>query len=184
MKIELKRYEDVGPGVQREILELRNSDRIRLVSLNQSVISLDDHLRWIESLRGRRDVAYYAVFRDGELAGSLSLTHIDRDEGRLEWGVWFREDVSLLPALVIYEMLERVFFGMGFSTVELAVQPDNATAIGTNRGFGFRESGTRMVGEREYREMMLTKEEWERLRGGPQFRALRRLGESMELIWN
>lgn len=183
MRIELKRYEDLDATTHRAVLALRNSDRVRLVSFNKAPITREEHLRWVESLRKRRDAAYYAVFREEEFLGSLSFTAIDRVTRTMEWGVAFREEAMFVPALVIFDMLDRAFSDWDLAVISLAVQPTNDLAMRMNRRFGFRETGSRCIEGDEYLEMSITAAEWHERRPVAELEALRTLRGRADIVW-
>lgn len=184
MDVELKRYEDLGIETHRLILGLRNSDRVRLVSFDRNVIELEDHLQWVSRLKEREDVRYFAVFADGTFVGSLSLTAIDFERRTLEFGVAFHEEAGYLPAVVVFELLDRVFLQAEFATITVAATRENVRAVRTNRRLGFREVGTTIRAGREYLEMVMTGSEWRRCREAAHMKPVHILRDELRVLWD
>ncbi len=76
-------YTDCTLQQHQEILRLRNLDSIRKWMVTQDIITEDNHMRFVESLRGNASRLYLAVYREGMLIGTLNLT-------KEEDGVWER----------------------------------------------------------------------------------------------
>lgn len=62
------------------VLEWRNADRVRLRMDSQEVIALEDHLRWIESLKGRTDCVHSLVLLDSTPIG-VANHHLEVIDG-------------------------------------------------------------------------------------------------------
>lgn len=67
------------------ILSWRNSDRIRLKMVNQGIISLEDHLKFIEGLKNRTDCIYWLVYVDNIPIG-VALDTDGRESGGIYIG--------------------------------------------------------------------------------------------------
>jgi len=76
-------YVDCTLEQQREILQLRNRDDVRVWMVNPEVITESDHLQFVERLKGNKNRLYLAIYQRGMLMGTLNLTYVEE-------GVWER----------------------------------------------------------------------------------------------
>lgn len=76
------------------ILEQRNSERVRRMMINKDEISADDHLKFVNGLKCRRDKQYYLVVEksSGRMIGSVNFEW--RAPGEMERGIWIAEDLE------------------------------------------------------------------------------------------
>ena len=106
--------------------------------VNQAPIAPDDHFRFVESLSGRKDRRYFAVYsHDGSLAGTYNLS----DEGD---GKWDRGIVSAQPGKGRTAWWEFQLLGMmgdDVNALTAIVKPDNLASVRYHQKIGFREVG-------------------------------------------
>ena len=82
---EVINYVDCTPDQQKDILALRNLDTVRVWMTNPEIISEDAHLQFIESLKNNPNRLYYAIYKNGQLAGTYNLTN--EGDGLWERGI-------------------------------------------------------------------------------------------------
>lgn len=143
----LVNYVDAAPEQQEAILALRNRDDIRCRMVNQEEIPLEDHLRFVESLKGRGDRLYYAVYKrcpvepgmtESQLVGTYNLTREEdgvwergiiaapETQGKGETAVWERQILATLPQ-------------RGIRTLTAKVKEDNLRSVRYHEKMGFQE---------------------------------------------
>lgn len=71
-----------------QILEWRNNPQIRKYMYNKGVISLENHLKFVDSLSSREDVAYWLVKKYEEPIGVTNLTSINSEKSEAELGYY------------------------------------------------------------------------------------------------
>ena len=123
---------------QREILTLRNLEEVRKWMVNPEVIREEDHFRFVESLRGKTDRRYFAVYKGGELLGTYNLTN----EGD---GVWERGIIAN-PSSQGTGQTERwerqILDGLdkySIKTISAKVKQDNMRSIKYHEKLGYKE---------------------------------------------
>lgn len=125
MRITFKNFVFAADAEKRLVLEWRNSARVRTRMIDQSVIPLDGHMRWMDGLRGRNDCAYYLVYDDEAPAGVVDFTSIDRDKGEAHWGFYLasgnRPGFGVIGCLA----LDHCFGTLGFSVLRSQVLRSN-----------------------------------------------------------
>lgn len=72
----------------KQVWQWRNDPTIRKFMYNKEVIPLESHLRFIESLKERNDIAYWLVRKAGEDIGVTNLTDINIEESSAELGYY------------------------------------------------------------------------------------------------
>ena len=86
MIVYFKNYVTLNLEQKRQILEWRNSLRIRRNAICQEIISWEHHCDWVKSLETRRDALYYMVNCNTVPVGDVSFTNLNLDFHISEWG--------------------------------------------------------------------------------------------------
>lgn len=137
-------YVDCSKERLLEILALRNRDDIRCRMVNPAPISEQDHLAFVERLKGHPDRMYYAVYKGDVLVGTYNLSRegdgvwergiiaAPETQGKGETALWERQIIASLPAEV--------------KALSAKVKADNLRSIRYHEKMGFREQSR----DREY----------------------------------
>lgn len=72
----------------KQVWQWRNAPEIREYMYNKEIIPLENHLRFVQSLRDREDVAYWLVRKGEEPIGVTNLTDINIEESSAELGYY------------------------------------------------------------------------------------------------
>jgi len=67
----------VNDEIKVRVRQWRNKEEIRRQMLSQNIITKEEHLNWIESLKNRNDWKFWVVFVDEIPIGSVYLQNID-----------------------------------------------------------------------------------------------------------
>lgn len=130
-------YVDCSRERLLEILALRNRDDIRCRMVNPERISVEDHLGFVERLKGRKDRLYYAVLKGDTLVGTYNLTQeapgiwergiiaAPQTQGTGETARWERQILGSLPA--------------DMKALSAKVKEDNLRSVRYHEKMGFRE---------------------------------------------
>ncbi len=88
-----KNFVTLTEDEKRMILSWRNHDKVRAMMVNKDIISLEDHLRFIEGLKNREDCYYWLVKDPGGVeVGVLDVIHIDNQKEVGEIGYYLNQD--------------------------------------------------------------------------------------------
>ena len=79
-------YTELSLDQKKALLEIRNSESIRKWMIDNSIISLDQHLSFIGNLEKSSTNYYYAVLKSNEIFGGISVTNWDSKQRTCEWG--------------------------------------------------------------------------------------------------
>jgi UDP-4-amino-4,6-dideoxy-N-acetyl-beta-L-altrosamine N-acetyltransferase len=149
--LQLNSYFLLSEEEQLKVLSWRNHASVRSVFLQQTEISVTEHIRFIESLKSDQTKRYWMVSHYTNQIGSLDLYRItERD---CFWGYFLAPHIqkSSLGLLLEFAVMEIVFDRMGLSVLKCETLAHNENALKIHRQFGYRE--TRQEDGRVYMEM-------------------------------
>lgn len=132
------------PAQAEMVLRWRNTDTVRMWMFHRECIGTQDHLAYLEHLRGAPHAAYWmVVLPDGNPLGVVSLTRIDTENSNAYVGVYARPDQPVPGAgTLLMRCLHEVAFGaMGLHTLKLEVLASNLRAIGLYTKLGYCREG-------------------------------------------
>lgn len=156
MKIVFKEYSVLDEKESFEILEIRNLDYIRKNMINDEIISLENHLNWIKSLKNNLNKVYFAVIYDDKIVGSCSFVK-EKDLSHT-WGIYFKSDTNpIISSLSSYLFLEYLFFDLKIEEIYSLVKVENVLAYKFNLNFGF----TTYLEDEKFYHLKLNKDHWE-----------------------
>ena len=109
------------------------------------VISLDEHLRWLEGLREDESRKVFVVFSSEKLVGLVSLSRISAQHGTADWAYYLdpEEQGGGLGVQVEHALLEYAFNEVGLAKLNCEVLAINPKVVKLHQKFGFREEGVR-----------------------------------------
>lgn len=157
MKLILKNLIYLTKDENEKLLEIRNSEYIRLKMKNINQISLENHLCFIQNLKEDEKNIYFAVFSEEKIVGGISITEIDKEKKESTWGVYFMKNLNpLIPSLVSYKIIDMVFNSLHLDKLFSQVHIKNSNALKFNKSFGFEFLKT----SDEFDTLLLSKEYW------------------------
>lgn len=113
----------------QEILNLRNSDRVRMNMANKDKICLEEHLNFCRSLFERKDLLYFAVYVNDSLEGVIDFKSIDFILKKYESGSYFIErsqyNISYYANLAGFLIAKS----LGLTKVSCYVNKENLAAM-------------------------------------------------------
>jgi len=132
-------------GLEHALLDIRNHASVRTFMADPNEISLEDHLRWVESNldpdchhHGQTQLAFIMV--RGHPRGFVLVRDINENSG--EVGIMIREsdEVLGLGAVVAVLALEKLCFNyLGLKAVSAKASPHNSKVLRILRGLGGEE---------------------------------------------
>ena len=156
MKIVFKEYSSLSKTQSQEILDIRNLDYIRKNMITNEIISLQNHLKWIESLKTNLEKKYFAVICENEVLGSCSW--VKEEKNTFTWGIFFKDGVNpIISSCCAYLFLEDCFFNDKIERLGSLVRKENSMAFSFNKNFGFKIYKE----NEEYFYLELEKQKWE-----------------------
>ena len=136
----LTSYTQLDGDAHEFILAERNKPEVRRQMVNRDSIMKEDHLRFVKSLKLRKDCAYYAITNaGGDIVGSANL-HLT-DAKRIERGIWITESCrgKGLSVKIMRNLYDWLKLNLGIEMVQTMVRRDNAASNALERRLGAHE---------------------------------------------
>ena len=131
------------------ILEWRNHPSVRANMYNMAIISEEEHLAFIDSLRQKDDKRYFLVQEGKEAVGVIDFNSISNISTKL--GIYanpFRTQKGT-GTLLMQTLIAYAFDVLKTPTLEAEVFAHNEKAIHLYIKFGFQEKFRRFINEKE-----------------------------------
>ncbi len=160
MKIEIQNLLSLSAKEHNALLEIRNSEYVRLKMRTMEIIDLESHLNWIKGLK-RKNIEYYAIKNNGVIVGSINLSSIDYIKCSCELGFYFLEDIcSFIVFLSVSKLIDRVFNSLRLKKIVGEVKKSNKAAFRFDKRIGFEVCGKIERKGEEDILLVMTKEGW------------------------
>lgn len=132
-------YTELPLDQKKALLEIRNSESIRKWMIDNSIISLDQHLSFIGNLEKSSTNYYYAVLKSNEILGGISVTNWDSKQRTCEWGCFLNPKFFGFGLKLGYLFIILIFHYFSAIKIYSTVKNDNTEAMEFNKALGFRE---------------------------------------------
>lgn len=134
MRILFKDYKNLTHEESITILTLRNEENIRKNMIDNQIIELSSHIKFINSLKDNSNKNYFAIICNEEVLGSLSFV---KDDKNISWGVFFKNDTNpFITSFATFLFLEYLFANISNKIFSL-IKKENSKALNFNKNFGF-----------------------------------------------
>ncbi len=125
-----------------EVLEARNSDEVRPFMFEDRPIPVEEHLRFVDSLRSREDAFYWAALEGDGLLGVIDLVEVDRRHGRAQLGIYSAPGSPGGTGSRLMEGLRFAAFELlGLNSIRALVLEGNERAVRFYERCGFSFEG-------------------------------------------
>ena len=133
-KIVLKDYLLLSMEEHEELLDIRNKEYVREVSLDTNIIEFVNHISFVKSLN-QSDKKFFAVIFNDEIIGGVNIFNINRD---IKWGVFFLEESNIIvKSIVPLYFLDYIFQTYKKEEIFLDVKKENINTISYDKNLGF-----------------------------------------------
>lgn len=141
----LKNFIELTRKESEEVLRWRNNEKIRIHMYDDTIIPLDNHLKFIEGLKNDTKNAYWIVQskKEGEKIGVISLNRINPVHKNSYLGIYGNPESSYPGrGLVLMECLDYLASEVfGLHTLKLEVLETNQMAKKLYLKCGYAEEG-------------------------------------------
>ncbi len=123
------------------VLSWRNSERIRSNMLDDSIITIDEHNKFVQVLKSDETKSYFIVELDEHPVGAIYFNGIG--SGSITWGCYIGVD-RIVPGLFILLIIIAIKFAFGHvetQTLHSEVADHNANPIKVNQFLGISNRG-------------------------------------------
>ncbi len=157
-KIELVNFIDLSLDEKKMVLDWRNDTNIRKWMFTQEIISLDDHLDYIESLNTRKDRVYFLVKKASQMIGVIDFPNIDYEGKRTEFGIYTNPALRGVGNVLMESIIDYAFNTLKVNTVISEVFEDNISAIRLYKRYDFKSMEIKKVNDKNVIYMELENE--------------------------
>ena len=160
----IRKYGVTLQRIRPEHLELvrekRNSEAIRRHMFHQEIISVEQQVKWYESINNRSHY-YFVMYYRGDAIGLINGKNLDYDKGESEGGIFIWDERywnSFVPVIATVMMADMTFNTLGFNRTFAEVRSDNGQQASYNKmlGYTLEESNE----ETGWQRFVLTKENY------------------------
>jgi UDP-4-amino-4,6-dideoxy-N-acetyl-beta-L-altrosamine N-acetyltransferase len=145
--IELINFIELTLEEKKIILLWRNSKEVKQWMYNMNDISIENHLKFIESLKDAKDKLYFLVKQDNKYIGVIDFTSITKYS--CDFGLYANINLSGVGSALLEIICNYAFEQLKISNLNAEVFKKNKKAIYLYNKFKFREVGKRIVSDKE-----------------------------------
>lgn len=132
-----KNYVDLTTDEAIEVLKCRNDIEVRKWMSSIEEIPLENHLKYIESLKTSEKNFYWAVYMNDKFLGGFSI--VEMDDYRASSGIFLNPQfigtgIGIQIAIISGDF---VFLHLGMKSLYSVVQKNNKNAIQLNKYLGY-----------------------------------------------
>ncbi|HZF70566.1 UDP-2,4-diacetamido-2,4,6-trideoxy-beta-L-altropyranose hydrolase [Sulfuricurvum sp.] len=131
-------FTELNDAEKEMILAWRNHPDIRMWMLTSNEISLDEHLRFIESLKNRSDKRYFLVRQANDYLGVVDLTDITLTSAEI--GIYANPDKRGVGTLLMDALIRYAFNTLKLTKLIANVFSNNEKAKRLYQKFDFTET--------------------------------------------
>jgi len=159
VNIIFKNFINLNNEEKINILDIRNTDKIRINMKSNHIISTNIHINWIEKLKEDKNNIYYAIIYKDKICGAIYINDINLEDKTSSWGLYFKQDINpILSSLCTYIIIDKILNEMNIQRLTLEVEKTNIQAYKFDLSFGFEIYDT----INNYFLMDITKQKWEK----------------------
>ena len=132
-------FTDLSLEEKTMVLEWRNHPYIRKWMYNSQEISLEEHLKFILSLKNSDDKFYFLVKNKNKYIGVVDLTSINNIEKKAELGLYAKPNLKGVGKELIQTIIDYAFNTYGLKYLDANAYIQNTHAIKLYEYFNFKE---------------------------------------------
>lgn len=126
------------------ILTWRNQDHIRINMYNNSIIQLEEHMKWFNKIINDDSCVYFIYEQNKEPLGLLSFSEIDKKNNKATWAFYSAYQDKVGVGIEMEKLaLDYAFNRLNVNKLYCEVLDFNYTVVNLHRKFGFKIEGVR-----------------------------------------
>lgn len=136
---------DVKDDLKFKVRLWRNSKDVRDYMLDGHIITEEEHLQWLSSLKNNNRQKFWVVFFNETPIGSVYLHNINKQDLSSSWGFYIGEGSYRRKGLgkkMLFMLLQEFFENIHLETLKTIVYSSNSTALAIYKKFYFTEVET------------------------------------------
>ena len=157
----LKNFFTLSEDEKLMVLKWRNDDNVRLWMHSINIISITDHLEFIDKLHNDDKNKYFLVVKNKNYIGVIYFNNINYEQKECEFGLYVNPYKKLVGARKILNdiCIKYVFNILKLKKLKLEVLSTNKRAIKLYQKYNFVESGIKIINDKHIICMELKNED-------------------------
>ena len=144
-EIELVNFTDLSLNEKKMILEWRNHSSIRQWMFTSECISLQNHLKYIDTLNTRDDRSYFLIKRISQSIGVIDFTNIDHRNKTTEFGLYANPALRGVGNQLMESVIDYAFNTLDIKKLIAEVFEENYAAIKLYKRYDFKTVMTKQI---------------------------------------
>ena len=157
-EIEHVNFTSLSLDEKKMILEWRNHPNIRQWMFTNESISLNDHLKYIDSLNTRDDRSYFLIKKASKPIGIMDFTNIDHLNKTTEFGLYADPALKGVGNQLMESVINYAFNTLDLKKLIAEVFEENHAAIKLYKRYNFKEVTVKQVNNKNVIHMELNNE--------------------------
>lgn len=136
---------NVDESLQLEVMDWRNNENVRKNMFSDDLITKEQHVNWLKSLKTDKKNSFYVIFYENEPVGVFSFNNMSKEHLVSSWGFYLRQDKKMpaISLLIEEKIINYYFNNLGYHKLNCEVLETNPKIIKLHKHFGFQEEGCR-----------------------------------------
>jgi len=142
-EVTLLNFTNLDEREKEMVFRWRNSEKVRKWMFTDRIISLDEHIKFIDLLRNDNRNFYFLIKRASRYLGVMSLTRVNIRNRNAYIGIYANpgKKIAGLGSILGETLLKLAFDVAKLHTLKLEVFEDNERAIALYKKLGFVKEG-------------------------------------------
>lgn len=138
---------DLTESLLQMVLSWRNEESIRLWMHNKDIITIEEHLKFVNSLKNSKDKKYLLVKSGDDYIGVLDFTKIDIITKTTELGIYVNPKLHKkgYGKIILNSGIQYALSVLGMKKIKIEVYKDNLRAIRLYESCNFVKTMERII---------------------------------------
>ena len=160
--IEWLNFIDLKLEEKKMILKWRNNPNIKKYMYTKDDISLENHLKFIDSLKNSKDELYFIVKKDDQYIGVIDFVNIKLNES-LIMGIYTNPNLKGNGKILLETIINFSFNILKVKKIFAEVFFENERAFSLYKTYGFKEYADKIINNKKVICMELKNEKQEKI---------------------
>jgi len=157
--ISLINFTNLTLSEKKMVLAWRNHSNVKQWMHNNDLISMENHLAFIDYLKNSHDKIYFLVKQDDAYIGVIDFSNLDKHHKISEFGLYANVELKGMGNVLLNSICEYGFNILQLDRLTAEVFKGNEKAIRLYKRFHFKEITTKTINNQEIICMELKNED-------------------------
>lgn len=127
------------------VLSWRNHESIKQWMYNATLITLENHLTYIDTLKDSSDKLYFLVKQDNNYIGVIDFTNINKHNQSSEFGLYANITLKGMGEVLLNCICDYAFNNLNIRKLIAEAFIENERAINLYKRFNFKETKEKII---------------------------------------